>query len=97
MYPSEIGLKHSPERIQFRFETLQTRRSTSAKCPNQIRCRRSNSQIDRERSWSGPLPFDPGWMIQAVTELRMALGQHYGDRDLRHLGNLVLSVNRVDH
>jgi hypothetical protein len=37
----------------------------------------------------GPLAFDPDW-VQAVTELRMALGQHHGTRDLRELGNLML-------
>ena len=37
----------------------------------------------------GPLAFDPGW-VQTVTELRMALGQHHGSRDLRELGNLML-------
>ncbi len=37
----------------------------------------------------GPLAFNPGW-VQAVSELRMALGQHHGDRDLRDLGNLIL-------
>lgn len=37
----------------------------------------------------GPLAFDPEW-VRAVTELRMALGQHHGDRDLRELGNLAV-------
>jgi hypothetical protein len=40
---------------------------------------------------AGPAPFafDPDW-VQAVTELRMALGQYHGDRDLGELGNLML-------
>jgi hypothetical protein len=35
----------------------------------------------------GPLAFDPEWS-RATTELRMALGQQHGDRDLRELGDL---------
>ena len=44
-----------------------------------------------KESGPAPLAFDPDW-VQAVTELRMALGQHHGDRDLRELGNLALCL-----
>ncbi len=50
----------------------------------------SSEQILRDlegEAGPAPLAFDASW-VQAVTELRMALGQCHGDRDLRDLGRL---------